>query len=407
MPDVRVAHADENPNFIPNEEEPNPDGPPVVPPDDDPGNDPLLPPAPIIPHQEPTPPPPPPPPPKDVCPNIPGAQETIPSGLIIDINGNCVKPAPIPLPPLVEQPPVIPPKEIPPQPPAPVVPGGQPSPAPVEVECPPELLAVSANPDPEHCEIKAELIEHDKKTTFAHVALAGQHKDIKGDTEKILDDTGDLKEGQDEILEAIEDIDDGGRDWTLYGVLGGLGALGLGGLYWINRTTRRGLERVGETFNQRFNQLEERLGLAPQPPAPQPEAPAVEEGREQAEAAAVAAPAPAEQEAAEPRPELTDEDRNLLAHVYTVITRELTDEQWQRVANEVGEERIGALKGLLRKFGEDVDELESVQTLMAVAALIKKLDEDEQEKIRLIAEQLGEQEETRGARRGQPRRRRR
>jgi hypothetical protein len=38
----------------------------------------------------------PPPPPEDVCPNIEGEQETVPEGMIIDKNGNCVMPPVVP-----------------------------------------------------------------------------------------------------------------------------------------------------------------------------------------------------------------------------------------------------------------------------------------------------------------------
>jgi hypothetical protein len=47
-----------------------------------------------------SPPPPPPPPPTDVCPNIEGAQTSIPAGLSKDAAGNCVPPALVPSPPV-------------------------------------------------------------------------------------------------------------------------------------------------------------------------------------------------------------------------------------------------------------------------------------------------------------------
>jgi uncharacterized repeat protein (TIGR01451 family) len=40
----------------------------------------------------------PPPPPTDVCPNIPGVQETVPAGMVKDASGNCVTPPPPPPP---------------------------------------------------------------------------------------------------------------------------------------------------------------------------------------------------------------------------------------------------------------------------------------------------------------------
>ncbi len=49
--------------------------------------------------QQPKPLPPPPPPPPDFCPNLPGAQEQIPQGMLKDEKGNCVTPPPPPPPP--------------------------------------------------------------------------------------------------------------------------------------------------------------------------------------------------------------------------------------------------------------------------------------------------------------------
>ncbi len=49
---------------------------------------------------------PPPPPPTDVCPNISGAQATVPAGMIKDANGNCVYPPSSPPPPPAPKPPL-------------------------------------------------------------------------------------------------------------------------------------------------------------------------------------------------------------------------------------------------------------------------------------------------------------
>ena len=57
--------------------------------------------------------PPPPPPPTDKCPNIDGVQSTVPDGMIVDANGNCVTPPP-PAPPAPPTPPTATPTAVPP-----------------------------------------------------------------------------------------------------------------------------------------------------------------------------------------------------------------------------------------------------------------------------------------------------
>ena len=80
-------------------------------------------------------------PPADLCPNIPGVQSVIPSGMILDDSGNCVT---SPLPPV--QPPTTPPVNPPPviNPPA-VTPPVQPA---VPVVQPPAPVETAATPPP-------------------------------------------------------------------------------------------------------------------------------------------------------------------------------------------------------------------------------------------------------------------